>query len=70
MRRAEFEAFISGPPFERDVRRFPQDEARFAWPGSYRDLEVDLAWQAWCESARLEAAAHWPAPAGSIPPEG
>lgn len=45
--RAEFEAHISGPPFERDTSRFPNDERRYAWPGNYRDINVDLAWQAW-----------------------
>lgn len=52
--RARFEAFIAGPPFERDVRRFPDDPERYAWPGSYRDINVDLAWQAWIE-ARVQA---------------
>jgi hypothetical protein len=43
--RAAFEAFICGPPFELDVRRFPDDDTS-AWPGSYKKSYVELAWQA------------------------
>lgn len=42
--RAAFEAWISGPPYERDVERFGDGSA---WPGNYRELDVDLAWYAW-----------------------
>ena len=42
--REDFEAFISAPPFEMPIERF---DDRSAWPGSYTELEVDLAWQAW-----------------------
>jgi len=42
--RKQFEAWISGPPFEYDVERYPEDSA---WPGSYMNLGTDLAWQAW-----------------------
>lgn len=42
--RAAFEAWISGPPYEREVERFGEGSA---WPGNYRDLDVDLAWCAW-----------------------
>ena len=34
--RAAFETWISAPPFERDVGRYPED--------------VDLAWEAWQEA--------------------
>ena len=44
MNRQAFEAFISAPPFEMPIERF---DDRCAWPGSYTELEVDLAWQAW-----------------------
>ena len=44
MTRKAFEAFISAPPFEMPTERF---DDRGAWPGSYTELEVDLAWQAW-----------------------
>ena len=44
MTRESFEAFISAPPFEMPIERF---DDRSAWPGSYTELEVDLAWQAW-----------------------
>lgn len=42
--RAAFEAWISGPPYEREVERFGDGSA---WPGNYRELDVDLAWCAW-----------------------
>jgi len=44
--RAEFEAFISLPPHEKEISRFPGDGSS-AWPGSYKNLIVDLAWDAW-----------------------
>ena len=46
MVRDRFEAWITGPPHERDAIRYPKT-ADQAWPGSYRELDVDLAWQAW-----------------------
>lgn len=48
--REAFEAWISGPPYEHEVGLFG-DAA--AWPGNYRDIDVDLAWQAW--KAAIEA---------------
>ena len=42
--RAEFERRISAPPFERDVRRWPNDERLYGWPGAYSDYNVQLAW--------------------------
>lgn len=42
--RAAFEAWISAPPYEREVERFGESSA---WPGNYRELDVDLAWCAW-----------------------
>ena len=44
--RAEFETFISLPPHEKEILRFP-DDGSSAWPGSYKNLIVDLAWDAW-----------------------
>jgi hypothetical protein len=44
--RAEFEAFIILPPHEKEISRFPEDGSS-AWPGSYKNLIVDLAWDAW-----------------------
>lgn len=50
--RSEFEAFVGGPPFEYETERYPEDDVRYAWPGSYKNIGVDLAWQAWCERGR------------------
>lgn len=52
--REDFEAAISGPPCERDVRRFHDDPDRAAWPGNYRDIAVDLAWCMWQEAIKRE----------------
>lgn len=44
--RARFEAWVSAPPFEYNLRRFgPAD----AWPGNYVSLGVQLGWEAWKE---------------------
>lgn len=45
--RQAFEEFIGGPPFELSIERFPDDPRKHAWPGSYRILEVQTAWEAW-----------------------
>ena len=42
-----FEKWITASPYELSVRRFPQDAAKYAWPGSYEDIRVQLAWDAW-----------------------
>ena len=42
-----FEAWISAPPFERDITRYPMNSEESAWPGHYREYEVQLAWEAW-----------------------
>lgn len=45
--RHAFEKWISKPPFEHDIARWPKDERRYSWPGLYRDLRVQLAWESW-----------------------
>lgn len=55
MLREQFEKWVSSPPFEKSVVRFPEWSA---WPGMYQDLNVDLAWQAWKES--LSRCAQYP----------
>ena len=50
--RALFEAFITAPPFEREVGRWEESD-NVAWPGQYLEYEVELAWCAWQERARL-----------------
>ena len=49
--RKAFEEWISASPYERDVLRYTQDEAKFARPGQYRSTHVQTAWEAWQESA-------------------
>ena len=51
--RADFEAWITAPPFERFVARF-NDNA--AWPDDYRDYYVCLSWCAWQAAALAQKA--------------
>ena len=44
-----FEKWISAPPYEQDIERFPESSA---WPGHYQTYEVQLAWEAWRESIK------------------
>lgn len=41
--REGFEAEFSAPPYEFDMSRFPESSA--AWPGNYRDYNVQCAWE-------------------------
>ena len=50
MPRAAFEAWISAPPYERWIERFGDGSA---WPGNYRDIGVDLAWNAWIDAVTM-----------------
>lgn len=45
--RKEFEAWITKPPFECNIDRYPNDPGRYGWPGAYHVYEVELAWEAW-----------------------
>jgi hypothetical protein len=63
--REAFEKWISQPPYEKDVTKYPDDPAFAAWPKCYRDIAVQLAWDAWqaanadaVPDANLMAAAH------------
>lgn len=51
-KRQRFEAWIGAPPYEKDLDRFPARPEGYAWPGQYRDLTVQLAWEAWCEAVQ------------------
>lgn len=44
--REAFESFISSPPFEKSVDRYP-DRNTESWRGQYKLLDVQLAWEAW-----------------------
>jgi len=45
--RAAFEEWAASPPFEKDVRRYPDNPTVSPWPGQYRDVNVEFAWIAW-----------------------
>lgn len=47
--RPAFEKWISSPPFEMDIERYPDTED-YAWPGRYVDIDVDLAFLAYVEA--------------------
>ena len=47
--RETFEEIISASPYEMSVARIPDDPRHFAWPGNYRNLEVQLAWDVLCD---------------------
>jgi hypothetical protein len=54
--REAFEKWISGPPYERSIDRYPNDPTRYGFPGTYREHDVDLCWLAWQEAlARQQA---------------
>ena len=42
--REAFEAWITAPPFEKDIHRGDENSD---WPGAYTDYRVHLAWDAW-----------------------
>lgn len=44
--RQKFEDWIGSPPFERNTSRYPETKES-AWPGAYKEYEVELAWEAW-----------------------
>lgn len=47
--REEFEAFASGEPFVRSVKRLAEQSA---WPGQYYHTDVQFAWQAFLKAKR------------------
>ena len=53
--RQAFEKWIGGLPYERDLGRWPMDESQYAWPGQYKDIEVQIAWEAWQEAQQLSS---------------
>lgn len=69
--RNRFEKWVSAPPREYDVTRYPQDTNEpSAWPGQYKHIAVQLAWEA-CQivykagfSDGLKHAAGWGVVAG------
>ena len=50
--RERFEAFISAPPFEKDIGRHLPNSS---WPGQYLDYEVEISWEGW-QAAEAETA--------------
>lgn len=49
--RQAFEAWITAPPYEKGVERWPE-EYIVSWPGQYKEMCVQLAWEAWQASRR------------------
>ena len=48
--REAFEKWISGPPYELSIARYPNDPTRYGFPSTYREHDVDLCWLAWQEA--------------------
>jgi hypothetical protein len=59
--RAAFEAWISAPPYELTIERFPENPNQ-AWSGQYHTSSVQLAWESW-----QRALAQHPAPESDVP---
>jgi hypothetical protein len=53
--RKQFEAWISGPPYEYDVERHADNHAM--WPNGYLSATVDFAWITWQEARKSVEAA-------------
>ena len=53
--RHAFEKWISSPPYEREIERWPQDETKHSWPGQYKDIAVEVAWDSWQEASKESA---------------
>jgi hypothetical protein len=45
--REAFESWIVSFPYEMSIDRFPNNPERYAWPGNYVRIDVQLAWAAW-----------------------
>ena len=59
MTREQFEQWICTGPYNRNIARWPNNanaNVWNAWPGQYKEYEVQLAWEAVQESNRLRAA--------------
>lgn len=48
-----FEKWITSPPFEREVMRYPNEPDKYSWPGKYKRITVALAWEAFMEGLRM-----------------
>ena len=51
MTRKAFEAWIGNPPYERMCDRGSPESA---WPGQYKNYEVQLAWEAWQAASKQQ----------------
>lgn len=43
--RKEFAEIISNFPYEYSLERFPENASKWAWPGQYRIIHVQLGWE-------------------------
>ena len=51
--RTAFEVWVTSHPYEESSERYPNDPTKYGWPGNYKDIRVDMCWQAWKSACEL-----------------
>jgi hypothetical protein len=51
--RTAFEVWVTSPPYEESSERYPNDPTKYGWPGNYKDIRVDMCWQAWKSACEM-----------------
>ena len=51
--RTAFEVWVTSSPYEESSERYPNDPTKYGWPGNYKDIRVDMCWQAWKSACEL-----------------
>lgn len=55
MSREKFEKIVSSPPFELCTERWPNDPAKYAWPGNYKHYNLQLAYDVCMDYSKEQA---------------
>jgi hypothetical protein len=51
--RERFEKWVSSPPYEKYINRYPDEDTFHAWPGQYMNSGIQLAWEAWQQALEV-----------------
>ncbi len=51
--RQAFEQWVSNMPYEREIERWPDSDGE-NWRCQYKDIAVQLAWEAWQQAQNAE----------------